>query len=146
MKSFSLCTYRITSSSKSVVDPGVAVPSKSSVTTCEPSVTSTDPHSSEKELVKLFNAQQLCRPLRLQLVVAVRNQSEITSSAGLDDDDLWFVHQVTTLHCVQVFVHFVNGKFIRRFLCVVDSIDILPRSVRHDDHHHAVRVFEFRMF
>lgn len=51
------------------------------------------------------------------------DQSKITSSTGLDDDDLWFVPQWTALPLAQLLINFVNFKFVWCFLGVVDSQD-----------------------
>lgn len=77
----------------------------SSPTDCERSLLSnTDPSVAEKQFLYL-----LVRSLNT-LTVCVWNQSEITSSAGLDDDDLWLVHQRRAVSCVQGLKHFVNIK------------------------------------
>lgn len=69
----------------------------------------------------------------------------VTSSASLDDDDLWFVHQCRTFLWTKIFVNFVNREFIWLILSVIDSKDKSSFPVRHDHHKHAVCVFEFRV-
>lgn len=70
----------------------------------------------------------------------------VTSSARLDDDDLGFVQQRWAFLCAQMFVNVVDGELIWFLSFAVDSEDSSQFPVRHDDHQHTVRVFEFWMF
>lgn len=130
MKSFSLWTYR--RASPTILLPTLAGSccDTSSETTEALSLTITDPPVSVTNRDKIKPG--LGRPKPGQVV--------LTSSAGLDDDDLGFVHQGGTFLGTQVFVNVVDGEFIWFFLAVVDPKDIFAFPMRHDHHKHAVGV------
>lgn len=76
--------------------------------------------------------------------------TSVTSSAGLDEDDLWFVEQRWTVLWAQMSVNVVQGEVVvvagRRLALAVDPDNSSQFPMRHDHHHHAVRVFEFGVF
>lgn len=71
-------------------------------------------------------------------------ETSITSSAGLDDDDLWFVEQCWTVLWAQMSVNVVQAEDI--ILGTVDPKNSSQFPMRHDHHHHAVCVLEFGVF
>lgn len=71
-------------------------------------------------------------------------ETGITSSAGLDDDDLWIVEQCWTVLWAQMSVNVVQWEDI--ILGTVDPENSFQFSMRHDHHHHAVCVLEFGVF
>lgn len=75
-------------------------------------------------------------------------ETSVTSSAGLDDDDLWFVEQRRTVLWAQMSVNIVQVEVvIRRHLALaVDPGNSSQFPMRHDHHHHTVRVFELGVF
>ena len=48
----------------------------------------------------------------------------ITSSAGLDDDDLGFVQQRWTFLCFQVFINVINGEYVLFFVIHTSQIPV----------------------
>lgn len=81
---------------------------------------------------------------RRRTFLRIQRACAVTSSAGLDEDDLGFVLQRFALLCVQVFVDVVDVEQVR-FVGVglpVDAAHGPQYSMRHDDHKHAVCVFE----
>lgn len=90
------------------------------------------------------------RLLKLRAALSGRREHErgITSSAALDDDDLGFVEQRWTVIWTQISVKVLQGEVIicRHLALAVDTGNSSQFPMRHDHHHHAVRVFEFGVF